>query len=135
MSLLSELTAAYLYAAWSDALSEAGQDDSPPAEVVTQCEWTDSARMMAKEDCARFMAHCAGPLFAALACDGYTTEQAGIDLWLTRNGHGAGFWDRDELGDDLGAELTNYANGIGPRYTEVIEMQSRRSNRYVLGLL
>lgn len=25
---------------------------------------------------------------------GYTSEQAGHDLWLTRNRHGAGFWDR-----------------------------------------
>ncbi len=30
-------------------------------------------------------------------------EQAGRDFWLTRNGHGAGFWDRGlgELGDRL----------------------------------
>lgn len=30
-------------------------------------------------------------------------SQLGHDLWLTRNGHGAGFWDRDlgELGDAL----------------------------------
>lgn len=30
-------------------------------------------------------------------------EQAGYDFWLTRNGHGVGFWDRDlgELGDRL----------------------------------
>lgn len=25
----------------------------------------------------------------------YSPEQLGHDLWLTRNGHGAGFWDRD----------------------------------------
>lgn len=30
-------------------------------------------------------------------------EQAGHDFWLTRNGHGAGFWDRDlgAVGDRL----------------------------------
>lgn len=30
-------------------------------------------------------------------------EQAGHDFWLTRNGHGAGFWDRGlgEVGDAL----------------------------------
>ncbi len=30
-------------------------------------------------------------------------EQAGHDFWLTRNGHGCGFWDRDigEVGDIL----------------------------------
>lgn len=30
----------------------------------------------------------------------------GHDLWLTSQGHGTGFWDRDELGDDLGKALT-----------------------------
>jgi hypothetical protein len=27
----------------------------------------------------------------------YSDERAGHDFWLTRNGHGAGFWDRDEI--------------------------------------
>lgn len=27
--------------------------------------------------------------------DDWNEEQIGHDLWLTRNGHGAGFWDRD----------------------------------------
>jgi len=35
----------------------------------------------------------------------YGPYEAGIDFWLTRNGHGAGFWDRGlgELGDTLSA--------------------------------
>jgi len=37
--------------------------------------------------------------------------QAGHDLWLTRNGHGAGFWDRG-LGD-LGDRLTDAAHVYG----------------------
>ena len=34
---------------------------------------------------------------------GTIDEYAGHDFWLTRNGHGVGFWDRglDELGDRL----------------------------------
>ena len=28
---------------------------------------------------------------------GYSARQAGIDFWFTRNGHGAGYWDRKEL--------------------------------------
>ena len=33
----------------------------------------------------------------------YTADRAGHDFWLTRNGHGAGFWDRGlgEIGDKL----------------------------------
>lgn len=36
---------------------------------------------------------------------------AGHDFWLTRNGHGAGFWDRD-LGE-LGERLTRAAEAWG----------------------
>ncbi len=32
----------------------------------------------------------------------FSSEYAGHDFWLTRNGHGAGFWDRDiDVGDKL----------------------------------
>lgn len=35
--------------------------------------------------------------------DGLDMEQAGTDFWLSRNGHGAGFWDRGlgQVGDRL----------------------------------
>ena len=38
-------------------------------------------------------------------------EQFGHDFWLTRNGHGAGFWDRG-LGE-LGQVLTKWAKTFG----------------------
>lgn len=38
----------------------------------------------------------------------YPAANIGHDLWLTRNGHGAGFWDREEL----------KANGLGDKLTE-----------------
>lgn len=46
-------------------------------------------------------------------------EQAGHDFWLTRNGHGAGFWDRGDLyeHDDSegqnGRKLTDAAHVYG----------------------
>lgn len=42
---------------------------------------------------------------------GLDAEQIGHDLWLTRNGHGAGFWDRD-LGD-IGEKLSGIARNMG----------------------
>lgn len=37
----------------------------------------------------------------------YDETQAGRDYWFTRNGHGVGFWDREQLRvDDIGAQLT-----------------------------
>lgn len=41
----------------------------------------------------------------------YTAEQFGHDLALTRNGHGAGFWDRG-LGE-AGDVLTDWAKSLG----------------------
>jgi hypothetical protein len=43
--------------------------------------------------------------------DEWTDEQLGHDLWLTRNGHGAGFWDR---GLPQGEALTAAAKTFGP---------------------
>ena len=43
------------------------------------------------------------------------TGQIGHDFWLTRNGHGAGFWDRfmDEPGERYGRILTEQAKPYG----------------------
>ena len=42
----------------------------------------------------------------------------GHDLWLTRNGHGAGFWDGD-YPDDIEDTLTKGAEALGECYVEV----------------
>ena len=39
-------------------------------------------------------------------------ERAGHDFWLTRNGHGAGFWDGD-WPDDVGQRLTEASDVYG----------------------
>lgn len=58
------------------------------------------------EDCQRFVAQNLVLLSQAVASVGYDWERAGHDFWLTRNGHGAGFWDRDELPPEVGEKLT-----------------------------
>lgn len=54
--------------------------------------------------CQRFQLHARHTLAEAYKTgNDYTPERAGHDFWLTRNGHGAGFWDRGlgQVGDDL----------------------------------
>jgi hypothetical protein len=42
--------------------------------------------------------------------------QAGYDLWLTRNCHGSGFWDKPEVWGKVGSDiLTRCAHSMGPR--------------------
>jgi hypothetical protein len=48
---------------------------------------------------------------ALLIASGQSDEQIGHDFWLTRNGHGAGFWDRG-LGD-VGDKLTEACKAFG----------------------
>jgi len=51
-----------------------------------------------KKDCREFQ-----KIYAKLM-EGLAPDQCGHDFWLTRNGHGAGFWDRGypkEIGDGL----------------------------------
>ena len=40
-------------------------------------------------------------------------EQAGHDFWLTRNGHGTGFWDSDSYGEHYSRRFTQIARNFG----------------------
>jgi len=67
-------------------------------------DFTPEARAMAEADVEAFLAK-AEPVVKALNPNfDLTDEVIGHDFWLTRNGHGAGFWDGDypkEIGDAL----------------------------------
>ena len=64
-------------------------------------------------DVWRFLATCWGDVWEDFEIDlsGIEPEQLGHDLWLTRNYHGAGFWDRG-LGE-IGDKLTELAHSYG----------------------
>jgi hypothetical protein len=66
---------------------------------------TAESQAKMREDCDAFVAANAHDLASV------DDEQAGHDFWLTRNGHGAGFWDRG-LGA-LGDRLTDAAHAFG----------------------
>lgn len=66
-------------------------------------------------DCAKFITEnetALGDYAEKIGTNEYTeSEKAGHDFWLTRNGHGAGFWDRD-IGE-VGDKLTEASEGFG----------------------
>lgn len=66
-------------------------------------------REAAQHDCLGFR-EAAGALL-----EGIPDEQAGHDFYLTRNRHGAGFWDREQIPEKHGAELTALAHAAGER--------------------
>lgn len=64
--------------------------------------------MQMKRDCEGFQDDNA----ELLAESGLSDGQAGHDFWLTRNGHGAGFWDRGlgKVGDALSKACKPYGS-------------------------
>lgn len=110
---LDTFTRAYIECAlWSSS----DDDDTPLDESYDIDDLAPATLADIAEDCRQFQADNAELL--AQAYDLYShnpewlhDEQAGHDFWLTRNGHGAGFWDRG-LGD-VGTRLTDAAHAWG----------------------
>ena len=73
------------------------------------------------DDCSKFwaMVEAAGiDLDNELLVDDDATEMAAHDFWLTRNGHGAGFWDGD-WSDESEDKLTKLAESLGEQWPYV----------------
>lgn len=89
------------------ALWSSMDDDGVPMDRnYTTHDFTDHAEKQAVDDCTRFVEQ-AGELL-----NGIDPESAGHDFWLTRNHHGAGFWDRG-YPKAQGAGLTALAHKFG----------------------
>lgn len=73
----------------------------------------DVTRGQALKDVVEFLAICWGDVWDEVEVDLSRIEagQIGHDLWLTRNRHGAGFWDRG-LGE-VGEALTEISHNMG----------------------
>lgn len=103
-------------ALWADCMPA---EDDPDGESGGResLELRDGARERMSVDCLAFCEANARDLAEYCERRSYDPSQgpvssyAGHDFWLTRNGHGAGFWDRG-LGT-LGERLTAAASAFG----------------------
>jgi len=99
----------FLHAYIACALWSSTDEDGEPLDALYSADdLAPEAIESMREDCEDFQAANAVDLDAT----GATDAQNGHDFWLTRNGHGAGFWDRG-YDDDLGERLTNAAHAYG----------------------
>jgi hypothetical protein len=98
-------------ALWSSHVEEeyaAANDMAPDVSLESAGfgpeDLTSEALDSMRADVRGFVEGC-GELLAGLS-----DEQVGHDFWLTRNGHGAGFWDRGlgEAGERLSAMARPY---------------------------
>lgn len=98
---LSAMVSGYVSCALWAGLNYSSPDDEPtPMEDdYSADDITPEALETIREECRQFI------VSEALDLEGIDGEQAGHDFHLTRNGHGAGFWDRglSERGERLAA--------------------------------
>lgn len=92
-------------ALWSSTDESTPQGGEPLDRNYSESDLAPSALRAMTTDCERFQATYWDDI-------AHRTEDAGHDFWLTRNGHGAGFWDGD-WPEDVGARLTAAAKSFG----------------------
>lgn len=97
---LDAFTQAYIEAMF---FTSTGVDDGDLRDM-TLANLADETWRRIEDDCTKFQA--ANPYVLT------DLEQAGHDFWLTRNGHGAGFWDGD-WPEPQATELTDAAKMFG----------------------
>lgn len=77
---------------------------------------TNKAKAQMRRDCKTFLKCCKSLLVdenRRFTLRGFSLfSRAGHDFWLTRNGHGAGFWDGD-WEEKAGASLTEISKSFG----------------------
>ena len=104
---------AYVEAAlWSTTDNSDEQGGEPLDQNYSVDDIADESLAAMEQDCQAFwqanhedLGQYRDPQYSA-------AELGGHNFWLTRNGHGAGFWDGD-LPDDVGKRLTEAAKAFG----------------------
>lgn len=106
---------------WAENANLPGAADNDDTSFHTagfsQKDLTPKARTRLRQDCADFIAQHEADLAEFMRRTQRPADHLGYDFWLTRNGHGAGFWDRVG-GGESGQRLTK-ACGYGTPFPPV----------------
>lgn len=112
---MNKFLTAYIEAALWSSNDESDEQGGEPLDKNYGFEDIDPETLAKmKADCEKFEADNAELItdencLTRLDCD----EQAGHDFWLTRNGHGVGFWEGSDWKSDAGELLTLAAKKFG----------------------
>ncbi|MBR8043386.1 hypothetical protein KDW40_02245 [Burkholderia cenocepacia] len=90
-------------------------EDGNEVPLKNGCGLAERTEAAMRMDCMAFARANVNLLRHAYADGKYSPNQAGRDLWLTRNHHGVGFWDRSELDEPLAVKLGHAAHNAGER--------------------
>ena len=110
---------------WSSSLMEEEQDPASECFVAETENWDDVDYPVSSDSVADLQSELEQFIElteAALIESELSPSQIGHDFILTRNGHGAGFWDRG-LGE-IGVTLTKWAKSLGTIESLYIDTQN-----------
>ena len=89
------------------ALWTATDEDSCPLDkTYSVTDFSEESVVKAEAFVHEFIETHKADVEMYLALPGINDEQFGHDLYLTSNGHGTGFWDRDNIPQDLAERLS-----------------------------
>lgn len=97
-------------ALWAETDNADASGGEPLGANYTLADIAPSAYEDMRQDVERFI-EAAAPTIDSMPPGTWTDAGLGHDLWLTRNGHGTGFWDRPKA---CGLRLTEIADVLGP---------------------
>ena len=101
----NHIVSAYINAAlWSST----DENDNPLDSIYSINDISPKTLKIMQMDCEEFIKKAWNLIVEA----DISPSTVGYDFWLTRNGHGAGFWDRG-LGD-IGEKLTTICKEFSP---------------------
>jgi hypothetical protein len=113
-TILSPFARAYVECALWASNDESDESGGEPMDANYGIDDIDSDTLASMvDDCRRFQEENAADLALYDHPEWTAAELGGHDFWLTRNHHGAGFWDRDCLPRDAGERLTEAAHACG----------------------
>ncbi len=114
---MDQFTTAYIEAAlWSTT-----DDNGDPLDDNYGEGDIDRATLAAMvDDCHRFQEENADDI-ATYPHDYSPEEMAGHDFWLTRNGHGCGFWETPDWPKESGSRLDKACEAFGEVYLHVMD--------------
>ena len=98
MVKLDDFLDAYLECAvWSEL--DDSEEGRPLTDRFTRLDFSNAGFVQATRDCRAFLDRAekwiVDRYFKYVTAEHTTVAQAGHDFWLTRSGHGCGFWDGD----------------------------------------
>jgi hypothetical protein len=89
-------------------------EENPDEGFTKDSQFADQTLLNIEGSCKKTLLYCFEVFPEDYHFDKHNLYAIGKDLWLTRNGHGSGFWDGD-WPEVIGEKLTAYCHAIGQR--------------------